>query len=540
MATADLVGGRIVLSGPPDLSPFISTLPENRWNAPKRSWTVAATPLAAAKIMESRRFAASADVHQLALSWDRAITPPTVGSLVGRRFGTDLWKHQQQMFAFAIEKYAAMFSCGMGTGKSATTVALLENWPIATATILCPRSVIGVWRREFERHADGLVKVLCLDKGTAAKKSAAVEDFVAGQRDFLRVVVVNYESAWRPGLAERLLLTDFDAVVLDESHRIKSHSGNASKFAYKLGKAARRRLCLTGTPMPHSPLDLYAQYRFLEPAIFGTSFTAFRSKYAVTDPNYHNRVLRFQNQEELTAEAEPLMIRIKSSDVLDLPPIVEQVIDIELEPKARKAYEQLKSEMIVELEAGTITAGNALTKLLRLQQITSGWVKTEDERMIEVSDAKRQVLEEMIDDMGPDEPVVVFCRFSSDIEAVRKVAKNLGRVFGEISGSHKDLTPHSTMPEGIQVMAVQQQSGGTGIDLTAARYVVWFSQSFSLGDNDQANARVHRPGQTKPVTIYRLSVVDSVDQLIARAIEQRRSVVDYVLDSIRPKVAESI
>ncbi len=118
MATADLVGGRIVLSGPQDLSPFISTLPEKRWAAPKRSWTVAATPLAAAKIMDSRWFAASAEVHQLTLAWDRAITPPPIGSLVNRRVGTEPWKYQQQMFAFAIEKYAAMLSCGMGTGKS--------------------------------------------------------------------------------------------------------------------------------------------------------------------------------------------------------------------------------------------------------------------------------------------------------------------------------------------------------------------------------------------------------------------------------------
>ena len=915
MPFADLLGGRIVVSGTsPTDAPLIRSLPEARWNAPKRAWTIAATPGAAAKLMDSGRFTASADVHRLALAFDTAMAPPRVGDLIGCNFGTPLWDHQKRAFAFCRNKYAAMLAIGMGGGKSLTTVSLLENWGIKSAVILCPRSVIGVWRREFEKHSFGVVKVLCLDSGTSAKKATAVEDFMAGDRDYLRVVVVNYESAWRDKLADELLLANFDASVLDESHRIKQPTGAASKFAYKLGKTTQRRLCLTGTPCPHaltldtpvltptgwkpmgeieigdhvigkngkpvrvigvwpqgvkdifrvtfsdgasvectgdhlwevnsrgrssrglaplvietsklsqplpsprsktkyrsdasvglmdkggaarwhipladpvdfecsgdlpihpyllgvllgdghighnidfttaddqirsevekvlpdglqlthgrqngkssryritsgkkggsvkgakrgpspnplfaateqlgirgsrshdkfvpeqylwssvdnrlallqglcdtdgsatqnawrtrfvttseqlandvvflirslggiarigvqesglsrlpngtqtmgrrkyhvyfrmqlnpfrldrkrdrvtgqkrgirrnivsvepcgfseaqcitvdaedglfvtkdfivthnSPLDLYAQYRFLEPAIFGTSFSEFRSRYAVCDPQYKSRVLSWQNQEELTAKTAPLMFQVKSADVLDLPPCVEQRIDVVLEPKARRIYDEFGKELIAELEAGTVTAANALTKLLRWQQMTSGYVASEDGELLHVSDAKSEALEDLIADMLPSDPVVVFCRFRSDIDVIRGVAAKLGRTFGEISGSRKDLTEHATMPPGIQVMAVQQQSGGTGIDLTAARYAIWYSQSFSLGDNDQANARVHRPGQTKPVTIYRLVVKQSVDETIARAIEQRREVVEYVLDSIKPQTVE--
>lgn len=539
MPFADLLGGRIVVSGTsPTDAPLIRSLPEARWNAPKRAWTITATPGAAAKLMDSGRFTASADIHRLALAFDTAMSPPRVGDLIGCNFGTPLWDHQKRAFAFCRNKYAAMLAIGMGGGKSLTTVSLLENWGIKSAVILCPRSVIGVWRREFEKHSFGVVKVLCLDSGTSAKKASAVEDFMAGDRDYLRVVVVNYESAWRDKLADELLLANFDASVLDESHRIKQPTGAASKFAYKLGKTTQRRLCLTGTPCPHSPLDLYAQYRFLEPAIFGTSFSEFRSRYAVCDPQYKSRVLSWQNQEELTAKTAPLMFQVKSADVLDLPPCVEQRIDVVMEPKARRIYDEFGKELIAELEAGTVTAANALTKLLRWQQMTSGYVASEDGQLLHVSDAKREALEDLIADMLPSDPVVVFCRFRSDIDVIRGVAAKLGRTFGEISGSRKDLTEHATMPPGIQVMAVQQQSGGTGIDLTAARYAIWYSQSFSLGDNDQANARVHRPGQTKPVTIYRLVVKQSVDETIARAIEQRREVVEYVLDSIKPQVVE--
>src|SRR5690606_10686830 len=116
-----------------------------------------------------------------------------------------------------------------------------------------------------------------------------------------------------------LLGRRWGAVILDESHRIKAHDGRASKFCYQLGKRSDRRVCLTSTPMPHSPLDLYAQFRFLEPAIFGTSFTRFRSRYAKCNEMFKNQVEEWINQDELREKYSPFTFRVESADVLDLP-----------------------------------------------------------------------------------------------------------------------------------------------------------------------------------------------------------------------------
>lgn len=194
--------------------------------------------------------------------------------------------------------------------------------------------------------------------------------------------------------------------------------------------------------------------------------------------------------------------------------------------------------MIAEVEDGEITASNALVKLLRLQQITGGVANDAEGQPVVVGNDKANTLRDLLDDIDPAEPVVVFCRFAADLDAVRSIAKAAGRRYGEVSGRRKDLTPHATMPEGITLMGVQEAAGGVGIDLTAARYVIWYSLSFSLGDYEQANARCHRPGQTRPVAVYHLVADGTIDQSIYRALSKRRKVVDEVLDALKPEPQE--
>lgn len=448
----------------------------------------------------------------------------------------DAWAHQlgAYHYAYSHSTNAAMLAMGMGCGKSLVAIQLLENWRAQSALILCPLSVVPVWRREFAKHAATSPRVLILDEhsGSVAQKRLAADAFL---KQGPGVVVLNYDSARADLFAQWSTARKWDAVILDESHRVKSASGKTSKLVHKLGRVCGQRLCLTGTPMPHSPLDIYGQYRFLGPGIFGPSYVRFRARYAITDRMFPSKVLRWINQDEFAEKVGKLMYRVDSS-VLDLPPVMHETRTFDLCPKARRAYRELEQDLITQVDAGTVTVSNALVKLVRLQQITSGYLPVED-KLERIDMGKEALLAEFLGDLPSDEPVIVFCRFKADLKCVHEATKMLGRRYGELSGERRDLTEHATMRDDVDVMGVQMQSGGVGIDLTRAAYAVYFSVNWAMGDYDQSLARLHRPGQTRPVRYYHLLARETVDEQVYGAFDKKRAIIETVLSSLSGRYA---
>jgi len=325
-----------------------------------------------------------------------------------------------------------------------------------------------------------------------------------------------------------ILGTAWDLLVLDEVQRIKGPGARQSLFAARI--RAAHKLALTGTPMPHSPLDLYGQYRALDPGIFGTSFTRFRARYAVMGGYENRQVLRFQHEDELRRKMDQICYHVPK-DALDLPPITTGERYCTLGREAARIYAELEREFIAQVQDGVVTAANALSKLLRLQQVAAGFVKTEDGRQREVDAAKAGLLGELLEDIGAHK-AVVFCRFHHDLDTIRRVAEELGRgkPCGEISGR---VNQYEQWKQGhFGTLAVQIQAGGLGIDLTEASYVIYFTLGFSLGDFQQSMARVHRPGQARPVVVYRLVARGTVDSKIIRALDLREDVIRSILRDV--------
>lgn len=456
---------------------------------------------------------------------------------------TRMWKHQLRAYHFARSLTASLNAMVMGTGKSLPVVAMAAEQQ--RTIIICPARVVSVWPREFQKHCATPVEIIAPDGGTTRAKAELIRDklALAHAKRVPAVVVVNYEAAWRDadtrgGLGATLLEQDWDLAVLDESHRIKAPGGRQSLFCAKLGKRARKRVCLTGTPTPHNPLDIWAQMRFLDSGVLGTSYHAFKIHYEVNPPARQGapswvakQVLGYKNLDELTARVAPYIYRV-GTEVLDLPPATHSVNYCTLGKEAARVYTKLANEMIAGIGNGTVTAGNALTKILRLQQITSGTVKTDAEETLRIDDAKRQALQDLLEDLSDAEPVVVFCRFRADLDAVHQTASRLNRPSYELSGRADHLATWQGLGSG-GIFAVQIQSGGVGVDLTRARYSIFYSLSHSLGEFDQALARCHRPGQTRPVSHIHLVAQGTIDEQIYAALEKRREVVDYVLDQLR-------
>lgn len=445
------------------------------------------------------------------------------------------WPWQDEAYQFAIDKPAAMLAMDMGTGKSRVAVNLVVNRRAMTTLIVCPKKVCGVWRREFEMHGPPGIAVFVPEKGTGKQKTQSSKDFrqMCFEKNQPCVIVLNYEiarardfKAW----SSRLI---WDYVILDESHKSKAPHSVTGKYTGAMFTQSKYRLCLTGTPMPHSPLDIFAQYRFLMPQIYGWSYVKFRARYAKCHEQFKSLVLFWKNQEEMREKFASIAFRV-GSEVLDLPDAKHVRREVEMSPRAFDIYKDIEHTLRAEVGNGLVTASNGLVKLVRLQQLTSGVIqKDRSEVLTRIDNEKSTALNTLLMDTIPSGvPVVVFCRFTADLDAIRSVANGWGKKYGEISGRQCDLTEHSTMPEDIDIMGVQIQSGGTGIDLTRSAHVVYFSMGWSMGDYLQSLARVHRPGQENDVTYYHLVCKGTIDEAVYAALAKRENLVESVLSSL--------
>ena len=535
-----------------------AAIPGGRWSPARRMWEYLLTPATASRILQTFRYDMNEDDRKkLDNIASRLVMAQTIKSemidLLKPTSATEPWHHQLISYNMAVQLFGlrhplgmqlpdfgggAMLALDMGCGKSKCAVDIICNHKdqLKKVLIVCPHSVINVWagtetrKGQFDIHAtpeqrQGIVLVglghqgHSLEKKTKKAKLAAE---VAETQKKQLVVVINYESAWRDPFAAWAKAQNFDLVVGDELHRIKAAGGKASKFFASLSHHSRCHLGLTGTPLPHSPLDVYGQYRFLDPGIFGVSYSKFRSDYANMGGFQGHQVINYKNLDMLQQKMYLIAHRVMADDVFDLPEFLSSFREFDLSPEEQRLYSDMDSEFMTEVQGNIVTADNALVKLLRLQQITSGVLDG-----MHVGDSKRNVLADTLEDIPKDEPVVVFARFTPDLEAVRQICEEQGRSYSELSGTSHELEIWQNGK--TDVLGVQIQSGKEGVDFTRARYNIYYSLGFSLGDYNQSKKRSKRPGQRRNGFYVHLIARNSVDVKVMKALEQREKDVNQVL-----------
>jgi len=438
---------------------------------------------------------------------------------------------------FALERRAVMFGVAMGGGKTRLAIETLEQRGVQRALIVAPKNVVTqVWPNEFEKHASKTWRLVVLDKGTTAKKAALVRAAFSSTSILPTAVIVNYESVWRKELALAFGRAKFQALVCDEIHHAKAPNGITARFLWRLARGSSKnlpiplRIGLTGTVVHDTPMDVFSQFRILDQSIFGHTFTAFKARYCQMHPIFPGKVEKWLNLDEMGRKMAAITYEVPNT-AWTLTGFEDVERHCELEGKAARAYEDLKEELIAECDAGTVTAANCMVKSLRLQQVTSGFVKTEDGIESEIGAHKLEALAEAFKELPKDEPVVVFCRFTWDVRHVRRVAEFTGRKTGELSGNANDV--QAWKAGAFSVLAVQIKSGKEGIDLTRARYHFYFSQTSSRGDYDQSRARGRRPGQTRDVVYVHFVTLGTIDQVIYRALAHKLDVQEAVYAYLR-------
>jgi SNF2 family DNA or RNA helicase len=457
---------------------------------------------------------------------------------------TNPWPHQWAALDYMITHDQAALFTDMGSGKTKIMIDTIVNKNFKRVLIVTTKKSCDVWDKQFDVHSN-IAKNLRFklsDLSTTDKISKVKETFGRGKIfQQILVYIVNYDSVWIEPFSNLVLKLPWDCVICDESHRIKSPSGKASRFLARLGKKVQHRYILTGTPVSEAPTDIYGQYRFLRPDIFGTNFGNFKNLYVNIDqvksaycgfPVLDSKN-PYKNLDDLNEKMYSCAFYAESS--VELPDTTHLIKDIELSKRAVEVYRELVKEGVYEDEQGVVETNNVLTLHTRLQQLLSGYLPMEDETFtdkfqVNLDRTKYAALEELLEEAPPTTPIVVFAKYRHDFDMIKLVCEKQDRRYGEISGQLNNY--QEWVDEKIDLIAVQYKSGSESIDLTRSRYCIYYSHTFSYGLYLQSLKRTHRPGQKHRVTYYHIishvPKLTSVDEKILKAHKMKKNLVDYV------------
>ncbi len=411
--------------------------------------------------------------------------------------------------------------------------------------IVAPTSVCAVWPKEFNDYADFkyTVKVLLGDKKSRIK---ALDDLDKFPFKALKVAVINYESTWREDIFDRLLAYDADLIIADESQRIKTHDAAQSKAMHQLGDKARYKLILSGTPVQNEAVDIFSQYRFLDPTIFGMNFCAFRGRYCVMGGFNRKQIVQYRDLDALIKKEHSIAYRVTKEEALDLPEQTFENRYITLSKKERNIYDKLRRDSFAELDGGgTITATTVLTKLLRLQQFTGGFLVEDDAAKPQlVSRGKLDALADILQDYVVEgkKKLVIFARFIPEVMEIIKLANDIAgkhgiqtvAIYGDIKKELRgDIVQQFQTDPATMVFVGQIDTAGTGITLTAADTCVYYSENFNYATYEQSLSRIHRIGQRHPCTYIHLVAEKTVDELILKSLATKEDLAKTIVDDWR-------
>lgn len=422
-----------------------------------------------------------------------------------------------------------------------TMGAMYQAGKIEKVLVCAPTSVCSVWPEDLEKFANFKYQARVL-LGDKAKRIKTLQELISFPFRGLKIAVINYESTWRDDIKEAIEEWLPDMVICDESQRIKTHDANQSKELHRLGDMAKYKLILSGTPVQNNAVDIFSQYRFLDPTVFGNNFYAFRNRYCIMGGFNNRQIIGYRNMDDLIKKEYGIAYRVTKEEALDLPETVFKTINIEFAPKEKKLYDQLKKDSFAELEnGGQITATTVLTKLLRLQQLTGGFLVADEATKPElVSEGKINALEDIIDDyvIGESKKLVIFARFRAELDIIEKLIKKkkiqYGMIYGDIPQKERgDIVKDFQENQDTKIFLAQIDTAGLGITLTAASTCVYYSVNWNYAAYSQSLARIHRIGQRNTCTYIHLVVKGTVDEKVLKALAAKEELANTIVDSWR-------
>jgi len=477
---------------------------------------------------------------------------------VNYKFKTKPYDHQVTALDRSINRNAYAFFCEMGSGKSKmlidTISNLYERGEINFALIIAPKGVYRNWtNKEIPEHfPEDIPHRIIRWVANPNKKQQEELRSVRKGFDGLTIFVMNVEafSTVKGKAAGEWLAKNLGPrglIGIDESTTIKSHKAKRTKALIKIGAGFKYRRIMTGSPITKEPMDIYAQAAFLGPRTIGfDNFYAFQARYAITQKrtmgahSFH-QVVGYRNLDELTQKIDTFSYRVLKEDCLDLPEKTYTARYVTLTDEQRRMYEKLKNEGFLLLKEGDmVSTPQIITLMLRLQQVMSGHLMTDDGELMTFPSGRMDALMGVAAETSGK--MIIFSRFRHDIKEIQKTLdKEYGEgsavtYFGDTSVEARELAVKNFQdPAAKTRFFISNKTGAYGITLTEASTVVYFANDFDLEMRIQSEDRAHRIGQTRPVTYIDLIAEGTIDEKI---VENLRNKIDMSAKVLGEEVRE--
>lgn len=463
-----------------------------------------------------------------------------------------LWQHQIAAIEAAKHRDNLALFFEQGTGKTATTIKILEQkceqhafGAVLPTIILCPQIVIDNWKREILAYSVIPADRIHTLKGPGSKRAANLKALAGANV----IVITNYEALNMNLVFEALMNFGARCIIFDESHKLKETKAKRTQRAITLSATASLRYILSGTPVVNSAFDLFSQFLIMDGGrTFGRKFHDFKTKYFY-DENagrpkhcyFPSWVPRTGSLQEINISVNENAVRVKKSECLDLPPLVKQRVEVELADDQGRAYRELEKDMVTFIDDKVVSADLVIKKLLRLQQVSSGFVKMDDgSTKTFAKNPKIEALKELISQI-PEGKIIVWAVFKRDFAAIRDAVSQLGirsvEVHGEVSETQKshNVADFECRESNARVLIGHPASAGIGINLVSASYAIFFSRSFSLENDLQAEARNYRGGSEIHEKVTRIDIVarGTIDETVLEALEAKENVSETLIQKLR-------
>ena len=433
----------------------------------------------------------------------------------------------------------------MGTGKSKVLIdnlgLLFLNGQINFALVLAPKGVYRNWvAKEIPEHMSNdiphrVIRWVASPNKRQQEEMRSVKDHFAG----LTIFVMNVESfSTKKGqTAGTWMARTFGThglIAIDESTTIKNHKAKRTKALLKIASQFKYRRLLTGSPITKSPLDIFSQTEFLRPGLMGhESFYTFQGRYAVLQrrsmgAKSFQQIVGYKNLDELTDKIDTFSYRVLKKDCLDLPEKVYTARYVTLTDEQFRMYSLLQQQAMLLFEDGEIVSAPAvITQMLRIQQVLSGHLKTDDGEMKYFPSRRMDALKEILEEHNGK--VIIWSRFRYDI---LQITKMLNKEFGEGSaaayyGDTTDDERQSIVQQfqspgsGLRFFVGNPATAGYGLTLTEADLVIYYANDFNLETRIQSEDRAHRIGQKNNVTYIDLISEGTIDEKIVEALRNK-------------------
>lgn len=455
--------------------------------------------------------------------------------------------YQRYCITRIIQDEALALFLDMGLGKTVITLTavndlIFNRFLVSKCLVVAPKKVAeDTWTREQSKwdhlHLLRVLPVL----GSRSQRIRALNspgNVYVVNRENVPWLVDYYRNDW-----------PFDMVVIDESSSFKSHKAKRFKSLKNIRRHIRRLVELTGTPSPNGLTDLWAQLYLLDGGMrLGRTLTEYRNRYFT--PAARNRTTIFSYdplpgaEDAIREQIRDICISLSAKDYLELPERIDNYRYVKLDAKARKTYNELEREKILELPDGILDAGSAAVLSGKLLQLANGAIYRTQEQLtgdrlvttkevLEIHDNKVEAFMELVEELS-GRHALVFYNFRHDLLRLEEALAKKGLRIRELTAA-QDITDWNAGD--IDILFAHPASVAYGLNLQeGGSDIIWFGLSYSLELYQQANARLHRQGQKETVRIHHLVVEDSVDEDVIDALQKKGDCQTALLDALKARI----